>query len=87
LPIETENARVGVRVFLKHAHGRRNAKSGEELETLLKAARIAQHLPAAETMALLHHFQKKDGGRRITLDVYRLLIRKLPTQSLYWIEL
>lgn len=86
-PIECENARFAVRVMLSFARGRKNAKSKTDVETHLREVRVAEHRRDANTMTLLHYFQTRDLGRRMTVPAYGMLIHNVPRHGLYWIEL
>lgn len=86
-PIETENARFALRILLKIAHGRKNARPAAEIEQQLSAGREAARLRPAPTLELVHYFQTKVGGNRITLPVYAALVHNLKGQGLYWVDL
>jgi hypothetical protein len=85
--IDTPGAVLALKAFVEIANGRDNAQTAETIEERIRAMRTAERLRPAPTLALHHHFQKKEDGRRVTLPVFPLLIRNLKGQGLYWLQL
>ncbi len=87
IPVDNASMRIALEVLVRWALGRENARPQAFLRDKIEGLRKRRRMRPTPTYSLVHHFQQKQSGRRLTSPLYDLLIRNVARQGLYWIAL
>ncbi len=85
--IESPGVQCALRAFAEHANGRDTAKTTQEIKNAIGEQRVRMKLREVRTYEIIHHFQRKVRGKRVTSPLFRLLIRRVGKQGLWWLAL